>query len=91
MVDTPRPEPKRRSKPPNPKMPRPKTDTLQLAVRIPRAWLARLDALIPKIAQAGVQTTRTDAIRAALARGLDALEEQFGEPPPQPTPKPRRK
>ena len=55
-------------------VPRPKTDTLQLAVRIPKAWLARLDALIPKIAQPGVQTTRTDAIRAALALGLDALE-----------------
>jgi hypothetical protein len=55
-------------------VPRPKTDTLQLAVRIPKAWLARLDALVPKIAQAGVQTTRTDAIRAALAIGPDALE-----------------
>ena len=55
-------------------VPRPKTDTLQLAVRIPRAWLSRLDALVPKIAQPGVQTTRTDAIRAALARGLYALE-----------------
>lgn len=62
-------------------VPRPKTDTLQLAVRIPRAWLARLDALVPKIAQAGVQTTRTDAIRAALAKGLDVLEAQFGDEP----------
>ena len=59
-------------------VPRAKTDTLQLAVRIPREWLARLDALVPKIAQAGVQTTRTDAIRAALAKGLDALETQLG-------------
>jgi hypothetical protein len=63
-------------------LPRPKTDTLQLAVRIPRAWLERLDALVPKIAQAGVQTTRTDAIRAALAKGLDALEVQFADAPP---------
>jgi hypothetical protein len=62
-------------------VPRPKTDTLQLAVRIPRAWLARLDALVPKIAQAGVQTTRTDAIRAALAKGLDALEAQLPDEP----------
>jgi hypothetical protein len=69
-------------------VPRPKTDTLQLAVRIPRAWLGRLDALIPKIAQTGVQTTRTDAIRAALAKGIDALEAQFGDEPPA---KPRRK
>jgi|HubBroStandDraft_1064217.scaffolds.fasta_scaffold428071_1 hypothetical protein len=69
-------------------VPRPKTDTLQLAVRIPRAWLSRLDALIPKIAQAGVQTTRTDAIRAALAKGIDALEAQFGDDTPA---KPRRK
>jgi hypothetical protein len=69
-------------------VPRPKTDTLQLAVRIPRAWLARLDALIPRIAQAGVQTTRTDAIRAALAKVLDALEAQFGD---EPSHKPRRR
>jgi len=47
---------------------------VQLAVRIPRGWLTRLDALIPKIAQEGVQTTRTDAIRVALAKGLDLLE-----------------
>ena len=63
-------------------VPRAKTDTLQLAVRIPRPWLARLDALTPKLAQAGVQTTRTDAIRAALAKGLDALEAQFADVAP---------
>jgi hypothetical protein len=55
-------------------VPRAKTDSFQLAVRIPRAWLGRLDALVEKIAQPGVATTRTDAIRAALAAGLDALE-----------------
>jgi hypothetical protein len=61
-------------------VPRAKSDTVQLAVRIPREWLARLDALIPKIAQEGVQTTRTDAIRVALAKGLDALESSPAKP-----------
>ena len=55
-------------------VPRAKTDSVQLAVRIPEGWLARLDALVPWIARPGVATTRTDSIRAALARGLDALE-----------------
>jgi hypothetical protein len=55
-------------------VPRPKSDSVQLAVRIPAPWLERLDALIPWLAQPGVATTRTDAIRAALAVGLDALE-----------------
>ena len=55
-------------------VPRPKSDSVQLAVRIPTPWLERLDALLPWLAQPGVATTRTDAIRAALAAGLDALE-----------------
>jgi hypothetical protein len=55
-------------------VPRAKSDSVQLAVRIPEPWLTRLDALVPWIARPGVATTRTDAIRAALARGLDALE-----------------
>jgi hypothetical protein len=50
------------------------SSNVQLAVRIPRGWLGRLDALIPKIAPEGVQTTRTDAIRVALAKGLESLE-----------------
>jgi hypothetical protein len=62
-------------------VPRQKNEnTTQLAVRLPEAWLARLDSLIPWLAKPGVATTRTDAIRAALARGLDALEaERQGE------------
>jgi len=58
-------------------LPRPKTEnTAQLAVRIPDAWLPRLDALIPWLAKPGVSATRTDAIRAVMSRGLDAFEEE---------------
>jgi hypothetical protein len=36
--------------------------------------LARLDALAPSLAPAGVTVTRADAVRAAILVGLDLLE-----------------
>ena len=59
-----------------PDVARQKSDSLQLAVRLPMAWVPRLDALIPRLARPGVATTRTDAIRACIAAGLDALEKR---------------
>lgn len=63
-----------------PDMGRHKTEnTTQIAVRLPEDWLARLDALIPWLARPGVATTRTDAIRAAIAEGLVSLEAKRAE------------
>lgn len=57
-------------------MPRPPSDTVQIAIRIPRGWLARAAAIAPGLARTGVAVTRTDAIRAALARGLEEFERE---------------
>jgi hypothetical protein len=66
-------------------VPRSKTEnTTQLAVRIPETWLSRLDGLIPWLAKPGVAATRTDAIRAVMARGLDAYEEERASESRQP-------
>ena len=55
-------------------MPRPPSDAVQIAIRVPQEWLARADKLIPSVARPGVQATRTDVFRAAIASGLSALE-----------------
>lgn len=49
-------------------------NTRQIALKIPEAWLSRVDAMVPIMCRPGVLVTRTDVIRAAIARGLDALE-----------------
>jgi hypothetical protein len=57
-------------------MPRPKTDNdQQIAIRVPKEWLDRAQALVPHLASPGISVTRTDVIRVALLRGLEALEE----------------
>jgi hypothetical protein len=56
-------------------MPRPKSENaFQVAFKIPTEWTERADAIAAKLSQPGVTVTRTDALRAALARGLDDLE-----------------
>ncbi len=56
-------------------MGRPATDNdSQLAIRVPGDWLTRADALAPLVARPGILVTRSDVLRAAMARGLDALE-----------------
>ena len=56
-------------------MPRaPSENISQVVIRIPEAWVERADELIAWIARPGVAATRTDVLRAALAKGLDALE-----------------
>jgi hypothetical protein len=56
-------------------MPRPKSENVfQVAFKIPKAWTERADAIAAKLSRPGVTLTRTDALRAALARGLEDLE-----------------
>jgi hypothetical protein len=54
-----------------------------VVLRLPEAWLARADALVGHLAAqspAGVELTRSDALRAALAAGLEVLERQTAKP-----------
>lgn len=56
-------------------MPRKKSDNEhQVALRIPKAWIERAQALTSRIASPGVYITRTDVLRAAIALGLEQLE-----------------
>jgi hypothetical protein len=55
-------------------MPRPKSDVVQVAFRIARKEVARATALVPKLTIPGINVTRTDVLRAAIAEGLRVLE-----------------
>jgi hypothetical protein len=55
-------------------VPRPPSDTVQVAIRIPREWLAKADELAKRISRPGVTMSRTDALRAAIAAGFTVLE-----------------
>jgi hypothetical protein len=60
--------------------------TVQVAVRIPESWIARADKLTGRLTMTPeIQVNRTDVLRAAIGRGLDALENQYGAPPTEPT------
>jgi predicted DNA-binding protein len=47
---------------------------LQTAVRLPQATVQRVDDLAKKMSQPGLNVSRSEALRVALHRGLDALE-----------------
>ena len=58
-------------------MPRPPSrNTYQVTFKIPEDWMKQADALAASMAPIGVRLTRTDALRAALARGLETLSTQ---------------
>ncbi len=85
-------------------MPRPPSDSVQIAIRIPKAWLALADQTAKAISRPGFEASRTDAFRAAIAAGfvelaghaageprrevLDALADASREPAPS---RPRQK
>jgi predicted DNA-binding protein len=49
-------------------------ETLQTAVRLPRAAVERVKKLAKRMSQPGVTISRSEAIRVALIAGLDALD-----------------
>jgi predicted DNA-binding protein len=51
----------------------------QIAIRLERATLKRLDALAQKLERPGESLTRADALRMALARGIEVLEADKGK------------
>jgi Cu/Ag efflux pump CusA len=62
-------------------------NTDQLVVRVPPDLRGRLKALVPMLAAAGVSVTLTDVARAALLRGVKALEEEHAPIPAKRSPK----
>ncbi len=59
---------------PKDKPARGKVPGVQTAVRLDPELLARLDAVATKLSRPGLEVTRADAIRIALATGLQAIE-----------------
>ena len=59
----------------------PSANDEQIAIRLPKEWIERADKLRDVIAAPGVGVTRSDVLRAALARGLNVLEEEREQPP----------
>jgi hypothetical protein len=59
-------------------MPRAPSDSVQITARVPPVWLDEADELARAMSQPGVTVTRTDAFRAAIARGLEVLREEHG-------------
>lgn len=45
---------------------------VQLTVRVPESWLPKFDELATKLSVPGVVVTRTEAVRAVLAKGIGA-------------------
>lgn len=56
----------------------PKAETVQLSVRVPANWLARLDAIAAEMSRPGIELSRADALRAAVAEGILVLAKPIG-------------
>jgi len=50
-------------------------DTVQISLRIPSEWVELADAEAVHLSRPGFEANRTDALRAAIARGLEAFAE----------------
>jgi hypothetical protein len=57
--------------------PRP-TDTIQVTVRIKPEWIAAADVIAAKLSRPGLEVTRADAYRIAMARGFEELQRELG-------------
>lgn len=62
-------------------VPRPPSTAVQIAIRLPAEWLAEADALAIVMARPGFSTTRSDVLRAAIAKGLEVLRAETRPPP----------
>jgi hypothetical protein len=65
------------------KVPRPKPAETpkQVSVQVPESWTLRLDRIAARMSAAagGVPVSRSDVLRLALARGMDALDAEHPE------------
>lgn len=60
-------------------MPRPPSDSVQIAIRVPAEWLKEADEIATLISRPGFMASRTDAFRAAVARGFEVLRVEAGK------------
>jgi len=50
------------------------SDTVQVAVRIPKDWLAKASQVAKRSSRAGLKLSRADGFRIALAEGFERLQ-----------------
>jgi hypothetical protein len=60
-------------------VPRPKTDTVQVTVRVPTVWTKDADAIAKSLSVPGHDLSRTDVFRMAIAAGLAKLRLDIGK------------
>lgn len=59
-------------------MPRPQSEnTFQIAFKVPEAWLTEADEIAAGLSSEGLTATRTEALRAALRRGLTEMHAEY--------------
>lgn len=54
-------------------VPRPPSSAIQISMRIPAEWLAEAAQLATALQRPGFTCTRSDVLRNAIARGLEAI------------------
>lgn len=60
-------------------MGRPTADTVQVTFRVPSYWLQEADAVAMALSRFGMDATRTDAFREAIARGFKEIIKESAE------------
>jgi len=65
-------------------MPRPPSNSVQIAIRVPAEWLTEADEIAKLVSRPGLEASRTDAFRAAIARGFQAIREESAASAPAP-------
>ena len=58
-------------------VPRPPSDTVQIALRVPTPWQTEADQLAKLLSRPGINASRSDAYRAAMARGFEVLRAEL--------------
>lgn len=77
-------------------MARPTAETVQITFRIPKGWVDEAKLISEHMSRPGFEASYTDAFRAAIAKGLEALRDEYGiespvPPAPKSEPKPKKR
>ncbi len=67
-------------------MPRPAQDMVQVTFRLPRPMALDADRVADLISVPGKRASRTDALRAAIARGIAAIQDDASKTSDEPEP-----